>query len=123
MVNELYNYFWDGVIYFSIFDLLYLFVVDVRFKVDFEWGYIILVCCVGFLYSDLVMNFMFGYGYMGGEEVIVNCLSEYIYVIVYGNFVLDIRNDDLLEIKFMREFMNYELVDFLFLVLGYDSFK
>lgn len=67
---------------------------------------------------------MFGYSLfgVGGLEVVVNCFSEFIYVVVYGNVVLDFRNIDLLEIKFLRELMNYELVDLLFLILGYDSF-
>lgn len=42
---------------------------------------------------------------------------------MYGNFVLDIKSGDLFEIKFMREFMNYELVEFMLLVLGYDCFN
>lgn len=121
--NELYNYFWDGAIHSSIFDPSYLLVVDARPKADFERGHIILARCAGSLYNDLATNPMFGYGYMGGEEVIANRLSEYTHVIVYGNSVSDTRNDDLPEIKLMRELMNYELVDPLFLASGYDSFK
>lgn len=121
--NELYNYFWDGAIHSSIFDPSYLLVVDARPKADYERGHIILARCAGSLYNDLATNPMFGYGYMGGEEVIANRLNEYTHVIVYGNSVSDTRNDDLPEIKLMRELMNYELVDPLFLASGYDSFK
>lgn len=122
-MNELYNYFWDGGIYLSIFDFFYMFVIDVRFWVDYDCGYIILVWCVLLLFIELVF-LMFGYSLfgVGGLEVVVNCFSEFIYVVVYGNVVLDFRNIDLLEIKFLRELMNYELVDLLFLILGYDSF-
>lgn len=122
--NELYNYFWDGAIHSSIFDPSYLLVVDARPKAEYDRGHIILARCAGSLYNDLATNPMFGYGYMqGGEEVIANRLSEYTHVIVYGNSVSDTRNDDLPEIKLMRELMNYELVDPLFLASGYDSFK
>jgi len=121
--NELYNYFWDGAIHSSIFDPSYLLVVDARPKADYERGHIILARCAGSLYNDLATNPMFGYGYLGGEEVIANRLSEYTHVIVYGNSVSDTRNDDLPEIKLTRELMNYELVDPLFLASGYDSFK
>lgn len=122
--NELYNYFWDGAIHSSIFDPSYLLVVDARPRAEYERGHIILARCAASLYNDLATNPIFGYGYMqGGEEVIANRLGEYTHVIVYGNSVSDTRNDDLAEIKLMRELMNYELVDPLFLVSGYDSFK
>ena len=122
--NELYNYFWDGAIHSSIFDPSYLLVVDARPRAVYERGHIILARCAASLYSDLATNPMFGYGYIQkGEEVIANRLSEYTHVIVYGNCVSDTRNEDLPEIKLMRELLNYELVDPLFLAAGYDSFK
>ncbi|KAJ7330207.1 hypothetical protein OS493_022729 [Desmophyllum pertusum] len=122
-VNELYNYFWDGAIHSSIFDTSYLLVVDARPRAEYERGHIVLARCAASLYNDLQTSPMFGYGYTGGEEVIAKRLSEYTHVIVYGNSVSDTRNDDLPEIKLVRELMNYELVDPLFLASGYDSFK
>lgn len=126
-VNELYNYFWDGAIHSSIFDPFYLLVVDARPKAEFDRGHIILARCSASLYNDLTSP-MFGYGYnvntvAAGEEVIANRLSEYTHVVVYGNAVSDTRNEDLPEIKLMRELMNYELVDPLFLISGYESFQ
>lgn len=122
-VNELYNYFWDGAIHSSIFDTSYMLVVDARPRADYDRGHIILARCSSSLYNDLTSP-MFGYGYSaGGEEVIANRLSEYTHVVVYGNAVSDTRNNDLPEIKLMRELMNYELVEPMFLISGYESFQ
>ena len=121
-INELYNYFWDGAIHSSIFDPSYMLVIDARPRADYDRGHIILARCSASLYNDLT-SAMFGYGYnAGGEEVIANRLKEYTHVVVYGNAVSDTRNEDLPEIKLMRELMNYELVDPLFLMTGFESF-
>lgn len=122
-VNELYNYFWDGALHSNIFDPFYLLVIDARSKAEFDRGHIILARCSASLYSDLASS-MFGYGYFtGSEEAIANRLSEYTHVVVYGNAVSDTRKEDQPEIKLMRELMNYELVEPLLLVSGYESFQ
>ena len=122
-INELYNYFWDGAIHSSIFDPSYMLVIDARPRADYDRGHIILARCSASLHNDLT-SAMFGYGYnTGGEEVIANRLSEYTHVVVYGNAVSDTRNEDLPEIKLMRELMNYELVDPFFLISGFESFQ
>lgn len=122
-VNELYNYFWDGGIHSSIFDPSYMLVIDARPRVDYDRGHIILARCVSSLFTELASP-MFGYSLLGagGPEVVANRLSEFTHVVVYGNAVSDPRNTDLPEIKLLRELMNYELVDPLFLISGYDSF-
>lgn len=121
-VNELYNYFWDGAIHSNIFDPSYLLLVDARSKAEFDRGHIILARCGATLYNDLASPLL-GYGFNFGEDAVANRLSEYTHVIVYGNAVSDLRNGEQPEIKLMRELMNFELVEPLFLDSGYDSFQ
>lgn len=124
-VNELYNYFWDGALHYNISDPSYMLLVDARPRAEYEQGHIILARCAASLYNDLLTSSAFGYGYMGmeGEQAIANRLSEYTHLIVYGNSVSDTRNEDLPEIKLMRELMNFELVDPMLLASGYESFQ
>lgn len=114
-VSQLYNILNDGALSPCICDPTYILLIDTRSKQEYDANHILMARHVTYVTTDLQEKNIYGF------PSNVN-ISEFTWVVIYGDELTDDVNDNNDEIKLMRELDSSYNTEPFILVSGFKSF-